>query len=160
MATPIDPGYLLPGTRIGFYRIISRIAAGGFGALYRVERDGKPYALKIAVHKREKFAPDELRSYEERADRELVALKSLDHPNIVRVHAFERWPSLHEGYPFLIMDFVEGDQLNEWAAKTRPSLATLCGVFHKIALALHEMHRIEIYHRDLKSENVLIRRDG
>src|SRR4029077_9499941 len=58
MATPIDPGYLLPGTRIGFYRIISRIAAGGFGALYRVERDGKLYALKIAVHKREKFAPE------------------------------------------------------------------------------------------------------
>jgi eukaryotic-like serine/threonine-protein kinase len=157
---PIDPGYLLPGTRIGFYRILSKVGAGGFGVLYRVERDGQSYALKIATQRRDEITPDEARTLEDRADRELVALKSLDHPNIVRVHAFERWPSLQDGYPFLIMDFVEGDRLNDWAAKTRPSLMTICLVFRKIALALHEMHGVEIHHRDLKSENVLVRRDG
>jgi serine/threonine protein kinase len=160
MGDSIDPGYLVPGTRIGFYRIVSRVAAGGFGVLYRVERDGQTYALKIATHRRDESTPDQLRSQEERADRELVALKSLDHPNIVRVHAFERWPSLRDGHPFLIMDFVEGDRLNAWAARERPSLVTICQVFRKIALALHEMHRIDIYHRDLKSDNVLVRHDG
>ncbi|HWT85254.1 MAG TPA: protein kinase [Myxococcales bacterium] len=160
MGVSIDPGYLVPGTRIGFYRIVSRVAAGGFGVLYRVERDGQTYALKIATHKRDEITPDQLRSQEERADRELVALKSLDHPNIVRVHAFERWPSLRDGHPFLIMDFVEGDRLNAWAARGHPSLVTICQVFRKIALALHEMHRIDIYHRDLKSDNVLVRHDG
>jgi serine/threonine protein kinase len=157
---PIDPGYLLPGTRIGFYRILSKVGAGGFGVLYRVERDGQSYALKIATQRRDEITPDEARILEDRADRELVALKSLDHPNIVRVHAFERWPSLEDGYPFLIMDFVEGDRLNDWAAKERPSLLAICQVFRKIALALHEMHGVEIFHRDLKSENVLVRRDG
>jgi len=160
VGAPIDPGYLLPGTRIGFYRILSRVGAGGFGVLYRVERDGKSYALKIATQRREEITPDEVRTLEDRADRELVALKSLDHPNIVRVHAFERWPSLQDGYPFLIMDFVEGDRVNDWAVKERPSLLAICQVFRKIALALHEMHGVEIYHRDLKSENVLVRRDG
>jgi serine/threonine protein kinase len=160
MGDSIDPGYLVPGTRIGFYRIVSRVAAGGFGVLYRVERDGQTYALKIATHRRDEITPDQLRSQEERADRELVALKSLDHPNIVRVHAFERWPSLRDGHPFLIMDFVEGDRLNAWAARERPSLVTICQVFRKIALALQEMHRIDIFHRDLKSDNVLVRHDG
>jgi len=80
VADLIDPGYLLPGTRIGFYRIVSRVGAGGFGVLYRVERDGRTYALKIATQKREEITPEEIRTQEDRADRELVALKSRDHP--------------------------------------------------------------------------------
>lgn len=158
MADPsvIDPSYILPGTKIGFYEVIERVGAGGFGALYRVQRDGEIYALKIATYHTDDMTPEDRLRSEERADREVVSLKSLRHPNIVRVHAFEKWPDMN-GYPFLVMDFVEGDRLYDWQARTTPSLRRICEVFIKIATALQEMHRIELYHRDLKSENVLVR---
>jgi hypothetical protein len=59
------------------------------------------------------------------------------------------------------MDFVEGDHLNEWRKKTSPSLRTACEAVAAIADALGYIHRCGVFHRDLKSENVLVRRsDG
>jgi eukaryotic-like serine/threonine-protein kinase len=156
----INPTYLSPGSRVGHYEIVDQVGAGGFGCLYKVRRDGKTYALKIG---RERFAdlvPEDREYQEERNDREIAALKSLHHPNIVRVHSFDRWPDLEGGYPYLIMDFVEGARLYDWRASAAPSLARIATVFEKIALAVHHMHRLGIYHRDLKSANVLVRTDG
>ncbi|MFN0062276.1 MAG: serine/threonine-protein kinase, partial [Myxococcaceae bacterium] len=155
----VNPSYLPPGTRIGFYEVVTLIASGGFGSLYKVLRDGEVLALKLASYALEGMSAQERTRHEERADREVVALKSLRHPNIVRVHAFERWPT-RDGYPYIVMDFVEGDRLYEWKRKRAPTFRQVCAVFRKLAGALHEMHRLEVFHRDLKSENVLVRADG
>lgn len=156
-ANSTDPGYLLPGTRVGFYEIVSRVGAGGFGALYKATRGGRVYALKIATYKLSLLGTEERRHHRGRAEREVSALFSLHHPNVVRAHAFETWPDGDDGYPYIIMDFVEGDRLYDWRARAKPTLRQICEVVRKISLALHEMHRIELYHRDLKSENVLVR---
>jgi serine/threonine-protein kinase len=55
------------------------------------------------------------------------------------------------------MDLVGGKPLLTWVEATRPSFTTLARVFSKVALALHEIHRRDVFHRDLKSDNVLIR---
>jgi serine/threonine protein kinase len=49
-------------------------------------------------------------------DREVATLKALNHPNIVRVHAFDRWPD-EDGRAFLVMEFIEGDPLDVWRSK-------------------------------------------
>ncbi len=160
MTTELKPDYLPPGTVVRGYTILDRVGAGGFGALYKVTADERIYALKLSTTRFSDFTPEEQRRQEERADREVVALKSLNHPNIVRAHEFGRWPDIETGYPYILMDFVDGYRLYDWRDRTTPSLRAICIVILKIARALHEMHRVHIVHRDLKSENVLVRSDG
>ncbi len=159
-AEKLSPYNLERGAVVGPYEIIGRVGEGGFGYIFKVRRDGKAYALKISRQRHGDLPPDDRGLYEERLHREVAALTSLHHPNIVRVHSFDRWPDLEGGYPYLVMDLVEGSCLDEWAGETRPSLAEICLVFEKIAGAVAHMHALGIYHRDLKSSNVLVRTDG
>jgi serine/threonine protein kinase len=156
----LDPSYLQKGTRVGAYEIVDKLGSGGFGCLWKVRRDGKPYALKIGRHRLSEFDAEDRENYEVRLDREIAALKTLHHPNIVRVHSFDWWPHLEDGFPYLVMDFVEGRPLLAWRKHAAPSFAKICEVFEKLAAAIEHMHSLGIYHRDFKSENVLVRGDG
>src|SRR3954463_7303031 len=159
---------LRPGTKISFYEILTAVAGeegdsvrtcigrGGFGALYRVSRGNKIFALKLAHHPFSAYSAADREWMEERGDREIAALKSLRHPNIVRVHAFDRWPD-DDGRAFIVMDLVEGERLDVWRVMRRPSIRRICDVFIVIARALHTAHEQHIFHRDLKCSNVLVR---
>jgi len=160
MAAPIDPDNLTAGASVGVYRILRRVGAGGFGTLYEVERDGKRYALKLARERLDGLSPEARKTFENRTDREVAALKSLRHPNIVSIYAVDRWPELETGFPFLVMEFVEGQRLLPWCTHDAPTLTRICQVFEKISAAVHHMHERQLFHRDLKSENVLVRDDG
>ena len=159
---------LPPGTKISFYEVLPAVTGeqgdvvrtcigyGGFGALYRVSRGSKVFALKLAHQPLSAYSAAERQWVEERGDREIATLKSLRHPNIVRVHAFDRWPD-DEGRAFIVMDFVDGDRLDVWRAKHSPSIRRICEVFIAVARALHTAHKQDIHHRDLKCANVLVR---
>lgn len=155
-----DPLTIAPGERIGPYEIVRLEAEGGHGFLYRVQRDGRAYALKIGRYDLASQYPDDRERDEERLDREIAAMKTLRHPNIVRVLAFDRWPDLEGGYPYLVMEYVEGQRLDDWQAGTAPSLARLTEIYERIALAIAYMHSHDIFHRDLKAQNVVVRPDG
>ncbi len=155
----IKPNYLPPGTFVGAYRIEEQIGGGGFGFVYRVRRDGRVYALKIGQARLSALSTEDRASSIERLEREVAALMSLHHPNIVRVHSVERWPDL-EGFPYLVMDHVDGTPFQAWRTAATPSLGRIVGVFERIAEALVHMHELGILHRDLKSQNILVRTDG
>ena len=160
MPANVDPDNLQPGTSVGVYTVVRRVGAGGFGTLYQVERDGKHYALKLSRERLGSLTPEKRKRFEDRTDREVASLKSLRHPNIVAIYAVDRWPELETGYPFLVMEFVEGERLDAWCRGGPPSLLRICEVFEKIGRAVHHMHERQLFHRDLKSENVLVRNDG
>ncbi|WP_242392162.1 protein kinase domain-containing protein [Anaeromyxobacter oryzisoli] len=160
MAAHVDPDNLQSGTLVGVYTVVRRIGAGGFGTLYQVERDGKHYALKLSRERLGSLTPEKRKRFEDRTDREVAALKSLRHPNIVSIYAVDRWPELETGYPFLVIEFVEGERLDGWCRSSSPSLLRICEAFEKIGRAVHYMHERQLFHRDLKSENVLVRSDG
>ena len=87
--------------RIGQYRILERIGAGGMGTVYRAKHRqlGKIQALKI-IHGPSKLTP-EIRA---RFRREVQAIGALKHPNIIAAHDAD-----FEGdIPYLVMDYVEG----------------------------------------------------
>lgn len=156
----VDPSYLEKGTRIGAYEVVDKIGSGGFGWLWKVRREGKLYALKIGRQRLSGLDGEDREHYQERLDREIAALKMLHHPNIVRVHTFDWWPELEGGFPYLVMDFVDGSPLYAWREEGRPSLARVCAVFEKLAAAIEHMHGLGIFHRDFKSDNVLVTGDG
>jgi serine/threonine-protein kinase len=155
--TEVNPKYLQPGTNVGFYRIVDMLGAGGLAAVYKVDRDKKPYALKISTYSVRDLGPEERDHLDARAKREFGALAQLHHPNIVDVHAFDRFPTA-DGFPYLVMDYVEGVPLYDWQEAESPSLKTIAQVFIELAVALNEMHGRDVFHRDLKSDNVLIKK--
>lgn len=154
-ALPPKAEYLVPGTRIGSYVVLDLVGRGGFGTLYKVERDGLVFALKISHQSMQDAGVES--DFDGRSRNEVAALLSLRHPNVVEVVGFGRWPNPKTGYPYIVMDFVEGLHLLDWRRETVPSLRSILRVFRKLSLAVAEMHRLELFHRDLKSENILVR---
>jgi tetratricopeptide (TPR) repeat protein len=139
---------------IGPYRVLRSIAQGGMAAVYegQDEKTGRRVAVKLLTHRglaRPRFA------------REYRALTRLDHPNIVRVYRY----GLHEGNPYLSMELVEGDAIQVYAKSlgipgSRKRTREVTRALAEVADALQYLHDRAIVHRDLKSSNILILRDG
>jgi DNA-binding SARP family transcriptional activator len=109
---------------------------------------GRLVALKVFSPKR---APD--RRARLRFEREVQAVASLTHPNIVAVH----WAgALSNGLPYYVMQYVEGESLaDKLQAEGSLSVSEARGVLAGVASALAAAHRRGIVHRDLQPANVL-----
>lgn len=153
----IQPDYLQRGSLIGPYRIVDRLGKGGFGSAYRVERDGKQYALKVLLAQHDASGRQENLS---RIKREFGLLQLIDHPRIIKVHAFEMLGSLEKGWPYIVMDLVEGARLHDWADRSKPSLSAICRAAGQVADALAAIHKRGLFHRDVKSENIIVSPSG
>jgi serine/threonine protein kinase len=146
------------GTMIDGWQVLEPLGSGGFGAVQKVEKNGRLRALKIALLP--EGTPDEKKTHA-RTLRELLCLLLLEHPNIVRVVAHGRWPDADEGYLYLVLEYIEGWTLAQWIERTHPTALEIIRVFVKIAAAVAYLHTRGVFHRDLKLINVLIRKsDG
>ncbi len=171
---PIGPGATID---LGYARIVveGRLGEGGMGAVYRAwmfhapgsplaAEPPTPLALKV-LHARSADTPKLRTMFAKEAE----ALKSLQHPNVVRFHDFFEW-----GGPLaLAMELVTGSTLEYVIARGR-ARARLAGdergmglapprawyYFQQLLGALAATHAIGIVHRDVKPSNVLIRGDG
>jgi serine/threonine-protein kinase len=144
---------LTSGTKLGSFRILELLGAGGMGEVYRAEDTnlGRDVALKVLP---EEFAQDPERL--QRFEREARMLASLNHPNIATLHGLQQ-----AGYlKFLEMELVPGETLMERLARGRMPLDLIVRVFKQIAEALEAAHAAGIVHRDLKPGNVKITPDG
>jgi len=148
------PFHLAPDMMVDTWRIKARLGAGGFGAVFRVEAEGQPFALKFAAHGP---GPGDVNRTDARAQRELACLVLIQHPNVVRVWAHGRWPHPTQGYHYVVMDYVEGPTLTDWVKLTRPTVRQVVRLFDTLALALQALHSQGIHHRDLKGSNILVR---
>src|SRR5215467_2815333 len=63
-----------------------------------------------------------------------------------------------ETTPYLVMEYIEGVRLNEWTKKAPISPDEIARLGSALALALHDLHRQDVVHLDLKPTNVLYRR--
>ncbi len=142
--------------RIGRFRILGRLGAGGMGVVYSAydpELDRK-VALKLL---RPDLAEDASRGSKgtSRLQREAQAMARLNHPNVVTVHEVGR----HGAQVFVAMEFVRGETLSEWAKKDR-TWAEVVRVYCDAAAGLAAAHDAGIVHRDFKPDNVMLGEDG
>jgi serine/threonine protein kinase len=158
MMTLLTAKGLAPGTVIDGWKVLGPLGSGGFGAVQKAEKDGRLYAIKLALLPQ--GAHDERQTHE-RTLRELLCLLLLDHPYIIKVLAHGQWPQEGSGHLYLVLEYVEGWTLAEWVERMHPTAQEILRVFAKIAAALVHMHGRGVVHRDLKLTNVLIRKaDG
>ncbi|MBX3356645.1 MAG: serine/threonine protein kinase [Phycisphaeraceae bacterium] len=151
-----EPGAAGPEvTRIGPYRILKRLAAGGMGVVYLAQREGavasRPVALKVVR------AGSAVEDVLVRFDRERAVLASLDHPNIARL--LDAGES-ERGEPYFAMEFVEGQPIDEWCDARRLSVSQRVELLRTVCDAVHHAHRNLVVHRDLKPRNILVGADG
>ncbi|MDQ6759230.1 MAG: protein kinase [Acidobacteriota bacterium] len=150
-STPKQPvSRLMPGDEVDRYTIIGAIGEGGFGRVYSA-RDRvlqRNVAIKIlhrAVARSSEDALEESRT-----------ASALNHPNILTIYE-----TLEEGDRVAIVtELVQGDSLRQLlAGRDAPlPLEEAIAIARQIAAALQEAHAAGITHRDVKPENVLLRR--
>ena len=164
------------------YRIVRQLGQGGMGSVWLAEDtqlDNKPFAIKMLPS----VLVSNKRAYRQLKDEALVAMK-LVHPNIVQLRAFEE----NGGNPFLVMDYIDGETLDDYlaehigttsasAAVNAPAARSTSGtggspvlsglpesevirLLKPIAAALDYAHSEGVVHRDVKPANVMIRKDG
>ena len=136
------------------YSVDELIARGGMATVYRGTdlRLGRTVALKVlgGVLVND---PD----FVERFTQEARATAALTHPNVVAVHD----QGISAGYPFLVMEFVQGRTIREVMAQSGPfTSAHALEIISSILSGLSSAHAAGFVHRDIKPENVLITNDG
>jgi len=144
---------LAAGEKIDQFSVIRLLGRGGMGDVY-LARDatlGRKVALKV-------IQPERLgnQSIVDRFLFEARTTARFSHPNIVTVFA----AGIHDGCPYLALEYLEGQSLRERAAEPWPAVREVVRIGLAIASALVEAHSNNVLHRDLKPENVLIPRDG
>ncbi len=141
--------------RLGAYRILRQLGAGGMGAVFLAERADDQYHKQVAI----KVMRHELASSasRERFLQERQILANLDHPYIARLIDGGEAP---DGRPYLVLDYVEGPPVTEYVARHELALPAICLLFIKVCEAVAYAHQNLIVHRDLKPGNILVVEDG
>ncbi len=139
------------GTTVSHYKILEKLGEGGMGIVYkahdtRLERD-------VAL----KFLPANLSASGEEQARflqEAKAAGTLDHPNICTIYSIEE----HEGQIFIAMQYIDGQLLRDRIKGMSQKQAIEIGI--QIADGLAAAHEKGIVHRDIKPDNIMVRKDG
>ena len=142
------------GRTLGGYQIISKIAAGGMGVVYRVNQTelDRVVALKILF---EKFASQ--KKHLNQFFREAKLSATFNHPNLV--HIFDMGDE--QGFYYYAMELVEGKNVGDYLhEKERLSQQEALDIITQAGRGLEHMHSFDIVHRDIKPSNFIMRPDG
>src|SRR5438876_3969435 len=141
------------GTRLGPYEVVAPVGAGGMGEVYRGTDTRLDRVVALKILPSHLSSNPELR---ERFDREARAIASLSDPHICTLYDVGH----HEGTDYLVMEFVEGESLEERLKKGPLPMEQAFRYGIEIAEALDKAHRHGIVHRDLKPSNIMITKSG
>src|SRR5437867_209084 len=141
------------GAKLGNYRILEKIGAGGQGTVYKATDTKLGRAVVIKV------LPPELTVKEanlKRFEREARLASALDHPNICTIF------DLNEigGVNFIAMQLVEGKNVRELVNGRPLDLRSALSITIQVADALAAAHERGIIHRDIKAGNVMVTPSG
>jgi len=141
------------GQTLKHYKIEELLGMGGMGVVYRA-RDTKlqrPVALKILK--------PELVADPGRKSRFIVEAQSaaaVTHPAIASIYDIDE----ADGTMFIAMEYIEGRTVGRLIAEGELDLQGAVEIGHQIAEGLARAHEAKIVHRDIKSDNIMVTRDG
>src|SRR5204863_201684 len=142
-----------PGENISHYKVISAIGKGGMGEVYLAEdtRLERQVALKILL--------DDVAEDSDRVRRfvqEAKAASALNHPNILTVYEIGEYGNSR----YIATEFIQGETLRERMRGEPIGLNEAIEISQQTAASLAAAHEAGILHRDVKPENIMIRKDG
>ncbi len=138
--------------RLAGYRIVGEAGVGAQGVVYRAvqESTAREVAIKVVAGGDDGW----------RSRREAEIVGALRHPGIVMVHEARE---VGDGRTAIVMEYVEGAPIDLWA---RPVSGTprardeALRMFAGVCAAIHHAHLNGVIHRDIKPQNILVRKAG
>jgi serine/threonine protein kinase/predicted negative regulator of RcsB-dependent stress response len=141
------------GETVGPYRVTEQLGSGGMATVFKAYHAALDRYVAIKVlHPAFKEDP----SFLARFQREARVVAKLEHPNIVPVYDF----SDHNGQPYLVMRYIEGETLKARLARGSPPIAEVLKIVHSVGAALTYAHAQGVLHRDIKPSNVILTPKG
>ena len=141
------------GKTISHYKILKKLGEGGMGVVFKAQ-DTKLDRI-VAL----KFLPKHLLCDEEAKTRfahEAKATSALNHTNITTIHEIDEV----EGECFICMEYVEGKSIKELIKEKALSIQEILDISIQVAEGLNAAHKKGIVHRDIKSDNIMLAREG
>lgn len=138
--------------KIGPFRRLREIGAGGMGVVWLAERRGSDFTQRVAL----KLLDGRVGRLSRLAARERNILAALAHPNIT---AFVD-AGVQEGHAWLAMEYVDGAPLLDYCAQHDLDPRERVRLFDQVCAAVAHAHTQLVVHRDLKPSNVLVNREG
>jgi len=143
----------MEGTNISHYRILEKLGAGGMGEVYLAEdmKLGRKVAIKVLS---QEFTTNRDRLH--RFEQEASAASALNHPNILTIHEVGD----DNGSHFIATEYIDGKTLRRHMSASALEPHEILDIAVQVASALEEAHGAGIIHRDIKPDNIMIRRNG
>lgn len=159
----------LPRRRLGKYELIGKLAEGGMGSIYAAKTRGlggfeRTFAVKVC-HPHLTSTPEFVAMFLDEA--RLAA--GIHHPNVVSTIDVDRIDDVL----FLVMEYIEGQSLKWLLSRSKKHeekapLSILLRIVHDVLLGLHAAHELldhdgrslNLVHRDVSPQNVLVGEDG
>ena len=140
------------GRKLGRYEIRSKIGAGGMGDVYLAQDTELDRTVAV------KILPDDVTGDEQRLHRfiqEARAVSALNHPHILTIYEI----GISEDIRFIATEFIEGETLRR-RIDAGLNLIDILDIAIQVGGALAAAHAAGIIHRDIKPDNIMVRRDG
>ncbi|ADO71752.1 serine/threonine-protein kinase [Stigmatella aurantiaca] len=151
----LSPETLPTGTVLGSWQLDGRAGYGAYGVVYRAHKVGQteaqPVALKLARYPNDP-----------RFEREAGLLAQIQHARVPCLLGRGTWKGGPRGdtYPYVVMQWVEGLRLYDWAKEHAPSSRQTLRLLAEVAWALEATHAVKGLHRDVKGDNILVSPEG
>ncbi|HYW73465.1 MAG TPA: protein kinase, partial [Pyrinomonadaceae bacterium] len=152
--TPTDMSYEdRAGQVAGRYRFLNLIGEGGMGEVYRAQDTELHRTVALKLIRSALKTKEILRRFHN----ERQILSQLNHDHIARLFDVG---TTNDGVPFLVMEFVDGQPIDDYCRGQKPALIERLQLFRGVCSAVQYAHQHLIVHRDLKPSNVLVTAEG
>ncbi|KOR33876.1 hypothetical protein AM228_27350 [Planktothricoides sp. SR001] len=141
----------------GKYTITGILGGGGFGSTYTAkDKSGKTFAIKtLNTQQQTNKTIAEFTSLQVSFVNEALRLARCHHPHIVQVYEVVE----HQGLMGMVMEYIQGQNLAELVEDNGPmSHQQALKIMEQIGAALTLVHSQELLHRDIKPQNIMLRR--
>jgi serine/threonine protein kinase len=140
------------GSEVNSYQLLEHIGVGSSGEIWKaIGKGGQTVAIKFM---RENLLTSRNASkHRERLEREVNALKTLNHPNIPAIYEWD----LQSEQPFFVMEYIDSPSLDKLILRgelVKQNIRKRTNIIVKIASALALAHKHDIIHRDIKPGNI------
>ncbi|HHI03082.1 MAG TPA: hypothetical protein ENL22_06135 [candidate division Zixibacteria bacterium] len=150
---------LSPGQELNHFIIVKKIGEGGMGEVYLAE--DRKLSRKVAL----KVLPYDLLEDSDRLERfyrEAKTAAKISHPNVMSIYDFGtcRPDGVDKDLNYIVMEYIEGESLQDFLADHNVSMTERLKISEKIARGLSAAHKLNIVHRDIKTDNIMIDSNG
>jgi serine/threonine protein kinase len=141
------------GQTISHYKIIEKLGEGGMGVVYKAEDTKLKRTVTLKFIRTQAMEAAEEKT---RFVREAQAAAALDHPNICTIYEIDEV----KGKTFIAMAYIEGQNLNNKVKSAPLRLEEALDIGMQVAQGLQEAHEKGVFHRDIKSSNIMVTEKG